>query len=87
MKINYQNILKKNMINVLKDVLKNIEENGLKEGHHLYITFLTNHPKTSLPSWLKEKFPNELEQYLADYMEDQGNVLNYKKFKFTRCST
>jgi len=60
MKINYQNILKKNMINVLKDVLKNIKENGLKEGHHLYITFLTNHPKTSLPSWLKEKFPNEI---------------------------
>ena len=45
MKIDYQNILKKNMINVLRDVLRNIEENGLKEGHHLYITLLTNHPK------------------------------------------
>tara|TARA_B100000378_G_scaffold246304_1_gene217624 strand:+ start:336 stop:782 length:447 start_codon:yes stop_codon:yes gene_type:complete len=60
MKIDYQNILKKNMINVLKDVLKNIEENGLKGGHHLYITFLTNHPKTLLPRWLKEKYPNEM---------------------------
>ena len=60
MKIDYQNILKKNMINVLKDVLKNIEENGLKEGHHLYITFITNHPKVSLPRWLKEKYPNEI---------------------------
>ena len=60
MKIDYQNILKKNMINVLKDVLKNIEENGLKEGHHVYITFITNHPKASLPKWLKEKYPNEI---------------------------
>ena len=60
MKIDYQNILKTNMINVLKDVLKNIEENGLKEGHHLYITFITNHPKVSLPRWLKEKYPNEI---------------------------
>ena len=60
MKIDYQNILKKNMINVLKDVLKNIEENGLKEGHHLYITFITNNPKVSLPRWLKEKYPNEM---------------------------
>ena len=60
MKIDYQNILKTNMINVLKDVLKNIEENGLREGHHLYITFLTNHPKTILPKWLKEKYPNEI---------------------------
>ena len=60
MKIDYKKILKKNMINVLKDVLKNIEENGLKGGHHLYITFLTNHPKTILPGWLKEKYPNEI---------------------------
>ena len=60
MKIDYQNILKKNMINVLKEVLKNIEENGLKEGHHLYITFLINHPKVSIPSWLKEKYTNEM---------------------------
>ena len=45
MKINYQQILKKNMINVLKDVLKVIEKDNLKEGHHLYITFNTENKK------------------------------------------
>ena len=60
MKIDYQNILKKNMLNVFKEVLKIIEKNGLREGHHLYITFLTNHPKASIPTWLKEKYPNEM---------------------------
>ena len=60
MKIDYQNILKKNMLNVFKKVLKIIEKNGLREGHHLYITFLTNHPKVSIPTWLKEKYPNEM---------------------------
>ena len=60
MKIDYKNILKKNMINVLKDVLKKIEDNGLKGGHQLYITFLTNHPKASLPKWLKIKYPSEM---------------------------
>ena len=60
MKIDYQNILKKNMLNVFKEVLKIIEKNGLREGHHLYITFLTNHPKVSIPTWLKEKYPNEM---------------------------
>ena len=39
MKINYIEILKKNMVNVFKDVLIDIKKNGLKEGHHLYITF------------------------------------------------
>ena len=60
MKIDYQNILKKNMLNVFKKVLKIIEKNGLREGHHLYVTFLTNHPKVSIPTWLKEKYPNEM---------------------------
>ena len=60
MKIDYKNILRINMINVLRDVLKHIEKNGLKGGHHLYITFLTNHPKALVPKWLKEKYPNEI---------------------------
>ena len=60
MKINYSKILKKNMINVLKDVLTNIKKNGLQEGHHLYITFKTNEKKVTIPQWLLEKFPSEM---------------------------
>ena len=60
MKINYSKILKKNMINVLKDVLTNIKKNGLQEGHHLYITFKTNDKKVIIPQWLLDKFPSEM---------------------------
>ena len=60
MKINYQQILKKNMINVLKDVLKVIEKDNLKEGHHLYITFNTENKKVILPKYLKKKHPKEM---------------------------
>ena len=60
MKINYSQILKNNMINVFKDVLKIIDKNGLKEGHHLFITFKTNYPNVKIPSWIKDKFPNEM---------------------------
>jgi len=60
MKINYSKILKKNMINVLKDVLTNIKKNGLQEGHHLYITFKTNDKKVIIPQWLSDKFPIEM---------------------------
>ena len=60
MKINYSEILKKNMINVFKDVLKNIEINGLQDGHHLYITFNTSNKKILIPEWLKKKHPNEM---------------------------
>ena len=60
MKINYSKILKNNMINVLRDVLKNIKKNGLQEGHHLYITFKTNEKKVIIPQWLLDKFPSEM---------------------------
>ncbi|HJO76918.1 MAG: hypothetical protein HVK41_03485 [Pelagibacteraceae bacterium] len=60
MKINYSKILKKNMINVLKDVLTNIKNNGLQEGHHLYITFKTNDKKVIIPQWLLDEFPSEM---------------------------
>ncbi len=60
MKINYKKILQKNMINVLKDILINIQKNGLQENHHLYITFNTGGSKIKIPKWLKEKYPNEM---------------------------
>ena len=60
MKINYEKILQKNMFNVLKDVLHEIEINGLKEGHHLYITFKTINKDVALPNWLKKKFPKKM---------------------------
>ena len=60
MKINYSQILKKNMLNVFRDVLKNIEVNDLQEGHHLYITFQTDVKKVVIPDWLKEKYPKEM---------------------------
>lgn len=60
MKINYSEILKKNMRNVFKEVLLDIETNGLKEGNHLYITFKTTNSKIKIPNWLKEKHPREM---------------------------
>ena len=60
MKIDYQEILKKNMINVFKDVLLNIENFGLQENHHLYITFNTENKKVKIPEWLKKKYPQEI---------------------------
>ena len=60
MKIEYDNILRKNMINVFKDVLKIIEENGLQENHYLYVSFNTSGNKVLIPKWLKEQYPEEV---------------------------
>ena len=58
--IEYQKILDKNMLNVLKDILQNIRDNGLSNNNHLYITFLTNYTNVELPNWLKKKYPEEM---------------------------
>ena len=60
MKIDYKKIFKANITNILIEVLTNIEKNGLSEGHHLYITFQTNHKKVKIPDWLKKKYPIEM---------------------------
>ena len=58
--INYQNILNKNLLNVFIEILKEVENKGLDGNNHLYITFSTNHSKTSVPDWLLQKYPNEM---------------------------
>ncbi len=58
--IQYQKILNKNMLNVLKDILITIRDNGLSNNNHLYITFFTNHKNVEIPNWLKKKYPEEM---------------------------
>ena len=58
--IEYQNILDKNMLNVLKDILINIRDKGLSSNNHLYVTFSTNHQNVELPNWLRQKYPEEM---------------------------
>ena len=58
--INYQNILNKNLLKVFIEILKEVEKNGLEGNNHLYITFSTNNPKTSIPKWLLQKYPLEM---------------------------
>ena len=48
------------MINVFVDVLKDIEINGLQNGHHLYITYHTNKPKVKIPEWLFKNYPHKI---------------------------
>ena len=48
------------MINVFRDVLRSVENNGLKNGHHLYITFKTESKEVIMSDWLKDKFPTQM---------------------------
>ena len=58
--INYQKILNQNIRNVLKDILKQIEKDGISGNNQLYITFSTIDKRVKIPKWLKEKYPSEM---------------------------
>ena len=81
MKIDYQKILKNNMINVFRDVLLDIEKNGLQKGHHLYITIDTLCKKVEIPNWLKEQYPNEIT--IVIQYEYWNFKVNKNSFKIT----
>ncbi len=76
--IEYQKILDKNMLNVFKDVLKNIKENGISDNNQLYITFLTKYKNVELPNWLKQKYPEEMTIVIQyEYYDLQINKNNF----------
>ena len=76
--IQYQKILDKNMLNVLKDVLINIRDNGLSDNNQLYITFFTNHKNVDLPNWLKQKYPEEMTIVIQhEYYDLEINTNNF----------
>ena len=60
MKIDYTKFLNKNMVNFFRDILIEIDKNGLQENHQLYITFDTNNPYVKIDKWLKKKYPKEM---------------------------
>ncbi len=86
--IEYQKILDKNVLNVLKDILKIINKYGLSNNNHLYITFLTNHKNNEIPNWLKQKYPEEMtiviqyEYYNLEINNDNFSILlSFNDFK------
>ena len=58
--IEYNKILNKKLVEVFKEVIKNIEKNGLIDKNHLYITFQTSNKKNDIPVWLLKKYSEEM---------------------------
>lgn len=57
---NYDELVQKALISVVRDVLKDVSKNGLSGNHHFYIRFRTDHPKVKIPAYLKERHPEEI---------------------------
>lgn len=78
--IDYQKILRQNMIGVLIDVLEDIKEHGINQNQ-LYITFLTKHESVKIPNWLIKKYPKEMT--IVIQFEYYNLKINKKNFSIT----
>ncbi len=57
---NYDELVQKALVSVVKEVLSDVATDGLSGNHHFYIQFRTDHPKTKIPKFLKERHPEEV---------------------------
>ncbi|MDR0640313.1 MAG: ClpXP protease specificity-enhancing factor SspB [Holosporales bacterium] len=59
-RIEYDLLLKRASISVVKEVLRHIAVSGLYKKQHLYITFAVNHPGVKMASVLKDDGDDEM---------------------------
>ena len=56
----YEELVQNALMNVVRNVLQSAARDGFTGDHHFYVRFRTDHPKTSIPFFLKEKHPEEV---------------------------
>jgi hypothetical protein len=59
-RFNYEELIQNALMDVVRAVLTDVSINGLCDNHHFYIKFRTDHPKTKIPSYLKQHHPEEI---------------------------
>lgn len=58
--IDYGRLVERALRHVVHDALDHVAENGLPGGHHLYITFRTDHEDVVLADELHVRYPSEM---------------------------
>ena len=68
--IKYDEMVQTALIGVVRDILFDTVENGLMGEHHFYITFQTNHPDVQIPTYLKERYEEDMTIVLQNQFWD-----------------
>ena len=58
--INYTKMVEKALLEVVRNALRHVAENGLPGDQHFYITFKTRYPGVSVPTHLAERYKDEM---------------------------
>ncbi|MBI1327602.1 MAG: hypothetical protein GC136_08185 [Alphaproteobacteria bacterium] len=58
--LRYDRMVEGALRGVVREALQEVVDTGLPGDHHFYITFMTDHPGVSIPSYLKDRYPGEM---------------------------
>ena len=98
--LDYKNLIKFSLIEVIKHALKKTSEYGLSNGHHFYITFDTTHANNKIPEYLKKDYPKTMmivienefwnlkvdQEYFSVELKFKGKI-DYLKINFSSIKT
>lgn len=59
-KLEYNTLIRKASISIVKEILNQISTEGLYKKQHIYITFSLNHPGVKVSKLLKDDFDDEM---------------------------
>lgn len=68
--IDYLQLTRDALRGVMAAALGQAAEHGLSGEQHFFVTFRTNHPGVDLPSWLRERYPDEMTIVIQHEYED-----------------
>ena len=58
--IDYPSLLKECYLALIRKTLEKVSEYGLNDGHHFYITFVTNYTGNKIPEYLIKEYPKTM---------------------------
>ena len=68
-RIDYGNLMHRALRTLIRDVLADVEENGLPGAHHFFITLSTRHPDVEMADWLRSRYPDEITIVIQNWFE------------------
>jgi hypothetical protein len=68
--IDYGTLLQRALRSVVRVVLERTVREGLPGEHHFYLSLRTDHPRTQVPPFLRQRFPEEITVVLQHQFRD-----------------
>lgn len=69
-RINYGRLMHQAMRGLIRELLKEVERNGLPGDHHFFITFDTRVPGVEIADWLRERYPEEMTVVMQHWFDN-----------------